>query len=375
MNDILRIFKSKCGIMRHKRNYIILLLLLVVYICRAQEKPQPLPVVPWSQAKKEYITDPNGGKFRIIEANNKLTARYEGIEFLDASGRVTKSFNLRTAPFAPAFLKARERNDETTLRMTETWIEAKNMTLAQKKSALHPKYADNPKAINGLSAVMTSMSILADRAGENNFSGCIVIKYLVENFVKGGLYNINTRVVIIDGQGKTVDIIDHIPYGINELVLSDDLRYVCYNYADMENAKEDEDSTIPTGLRLYDRKTRKNVIDKYFGETGMGQFPENPFKIGDKIVLTCNGKMLGKKGYTSVFILKPEENAIFRKDEKIYYTPEGYGYGGEIRKIEKDTIIFEKKPNGVTEKYDPNKDFQKMTFEEFNNLRFSVRAE
>lgn len=362
-----------------KRSIFIAVLFSVAVMCRGQEEPQPLPVVPWSQAEKKYITDPKGGKFRIIEANNKLTTRYEGIEFLDGSGRVTKSFYLRTAPFAPAFLKARERNDKTTLRISETWIEAKNMTLAQKKSALHPKYADNPKAINGLSSVMTSMSILTDREGENNFSGCIVIKYLVENFVKGGLYNINTRVVILDGQGKTVDIIDHIPYGINELVLSDDLRYVCYNYADMENAKEDEDSTIPTGLRLYDRKTKRNVIDKYFGETGMGQFPENPHKVGNRIVLSCIGESLGLEGISVQLIIHEKMNCIFRKNikriigdpvKKLYY--QSYILNADDNKIR---YVYQNKDNNEEVEFLYVKDFQKMTFEEFNNLKFSVRAE
>ena len=132
------------------KSCLIPMLFLLFFACRGQEKPavknqneavvkeskpspdaqQPAPrkVVPWKDAKIKYLPDPKGNKFRIIEKNNGLSKREEGIEYLDASDKVTKAYDLRYAPFAPKYLEAAEKNDETTLRMESTWIEAKNMT-------------------------------------------------------------------------------------------------------------------------------------------------------------------------------------------------------------------------------------------------------
>jgi len=362
---------------------IVPILFVAIGACRGQEKnthttPQPLPVMPWSEAKKSYITDPNGSKFRIIEANNNQATRQVGIEFLDTTGKVTKSFDLRTAPFAPVFLKAKERSDDMTMREEFIWIEAKNMTLSQKKAALHPKLAGKQKAIEGLRFSVTHTKIRTDMEGENNLSGCIIIEYITENYLKDDVLDINTRIVILDEQGNTVDMIDHIPYGVNELVMTDDLRFVCYNFADMA-AVDDYESLTPTGLRLYDRETKKNVIDRKFGETGMGQFPEHPHKIGNKIVLSCSGESLGLEGINVQWIINEKMKCIFRKDikkvigdpvKKLYY--QSYILNADDNKIR---YVYQNKDKNEEVEFFYDKDFQKMTFEEFNNLKFTKSDE
>ena len=90
---------SENHIMKNKRRIFIAVLISVAVMCLGQEKPQPQPVVPWSQAEKKYITDPKGGKFRIIKANNLSSTRDEGIEFLDAAGKVIKSYKIRINMF------------------------------------------------------------------------------------------------------------------------------------------------------------------------------------------------------------------------------------------------------------------------------------
>ncbi len=365
--------------MKNKRRIVIAVLLSVAVMCLGQEKPQPQPVVPWSQAEKKYITDPKGGKFRIIKANNLSSTRDEGIEFLDAAGKVIKSYNLRTAPFAPVYLKAKERNDDMTMREEFIWIEAKNMTRDQKKAALHPKHAGKQKSIEGLSFSVTHTKIRTDQVGENNLSGCIIVEYVAENYLKDDVLDINTRLVILDEQGNIVDMIDYIPYGINSYFeLSDDLRYVSYSFADMA-AAEDNESITPTGLRLYDRETKKYVIDRKFGETGLGQFPDNPHKTGNKIVLSCSGESLGLNETSVYFIIDDRTNKIYRKDFKWQYSDpiRKIGYSSYIKNIDDHKILYyyEDKDGKHEKDFYFNKDFQLLTFEEFNNLRFLTPAE
>ncbi|MCO6462240.1 MAG: hypothetical protein J5I59_12625 [Saprospiraceae bacterium] len=359
---------------------IVPILFVAIGACRGQEKnthttPQPLPVMPWSEAKKSYITDPNGGKFRIIEANNNQATRQVGIEFLDTTGKVTKTFDLRTAPFAPDFLKAKENEKLFSLDYGEIgvitlegiWIEKKNMSKDQWNSAMHPKYRNDRKVSEGSTSTITNIKVLWDKIDESNLSGLIVVEYNVTNYLGNNIHNLNSRLIVLNEQGNIVDVLANIPYELDKILITND--NICYSFNDSSNLNDLESGMSPEGIRTYNRNTKKYEIDKIYGE-------ELPFflqKIESKIILSCNGENLGKKGYTIVFVLKSDK--IFRKDERLIYTPEGYGYGGEIRKIEKDTIIFEKKPNGVAEKYDLNKDFQIMTYGDFNNLKFTKSAE
>lgn len=337
----------------------------------SQQKP-----LPWGLAKKEYKLDeskrgkvPLGGdKFRIVQLNNQFTLRDKELEFLDKAGKPGKSIELREAPFAPSFLGAKETENESNLRMHYIWIDAENMTRSQKISAIHPDYRNDGGIINNLTATITEISIIVDGEYENDLSGCFIIKYKIQNYVKGRLHNINTRLVFLDEIGNPIDIIDNVPFAVSTVVVSDDRNYICYKYEDFINTKNDE-SISPIGLRLYDRERKKYLVDRMFpNDTGF--YPYNPVKIESKIVFTSNGECLGKKGYTVVFVFNPGQNIIFRKDEKIHYTPEGYGYGGEISEIKNDIIYFEKIPNGKAAIYNLNKDFQKMTFEEFNQVHF-----
>lgn len=374
------------------KSCLLPMLLLLFFACRGQEKLEvkkqnesgikesqtsqniqltTRKIVPWKDAKIEYLPDPKGNKFRIIEKNNGLSTRKEGIEYLDASGKVTKTFDLRFAPFAPKYLSAKEKNDETTLRMESTWIESKNLTTTQKREALRPKYATDNN-IKKLTSVMTSINIdFDDREDINNMEGYILVEYQTSNYVQGKMSNINSRLVILDSIGNTIDIIDDIPYALNKVVLSSDLRYVCYGYADFMATGDDDEAISPTGIRLYDRKTRKNVIDKYFTpDYSDYNIPTHPAKIGNGIVLAFNGKGLDIAGWTINFVLAFDQNKLFRKDEKIIITSEGYGYGGEIRDIKDSLVTFEKTPTAIESSYNINTDFSRVSFQEFNNLKF-----
>lgn len=383
--------------MNKMRNYLIPIMLLVMLSCQAQDQksagsstdhtvqhtgtkkdtiPTGRKVVPWSQAKKEYLPDPNGNHFRVIEANNGLSTRQEGIEFLDTKGNVTKSYELRTAPFAPAFLSANERNDETAMREEFIWIDAKNMSSTQKSAALNPTPMVKKKSAAELRFTVTNMRILTDQENDNQYADCVIILYTVENYLKDATLNINTRLVMLDKQGNVIDIIDHIPYGINDLVLSDDLRYICYNYADMAAVVDYEDVT-PTGLRLYDRKSNTNVIDRTFGTAGMGVYPERPEKIGDKIMLSCNGNSLGLDEIGVRFFIHENFNCIFRKDFKRVFKDQSRGiyYEFYIKSATDSFITYVREEVKGDIKANFLNGFTKMTFEEFNNMTFNLPSE
>ena len=340
------------------------------------QQPAPRKVVPWKDAKIKYLPDPKGNKFRIIEKNNGLSKREEGIEYLDASDKVTKAYDLRYAPFAPKYLKAAEKNDETTLRMESTWIEAKNMTIEQKKEALRPKYA-TAYNIKNLSSVITAMSInYDDREDINDMEGHILVEYQTSNYVDGTMASINSRIVILDSIGNTVDIIDDIPYTLNQPVLSADLRYVCYGYSDFMATGDDDEAISPTGIRLFDRKSRKNVIDKYFTPDHSDySIPTIPYKIGNKIILACNGNEIGEKSKMFYYFINADNKNIdyigiiripSEQNHQLYY-------GQFLQNVDNKQIecVHSSDSKKIVIHYRFNRDFKKMTFAEFNQLKFT----